>query len=808
MFERTKNLVFSGAAFSTETSLNLFSSPDYRLCLIYGKNGTGKSTISRAFLKLSGTERQEITSAYLEDCSGSKVPYRNDDQLHKIFVFNEDYIQNKVRLKEDGLGTIVMFGKQAELESLIDAAQKAYDAALLEYETVETKAKEYDNSDSPLAPRYYLLRMNHTLSGDQNWAGRERLIIGGRRNASVNDATYENIVRKKPIKAHEEIKTEYQTQFDLLCAARNGDAKITVPVNTRIAVPDNEVIARGLLAQRIEKPELSEREHYLLSLLSEGKNQQIERMQTTFENPDITFCPFCLQPVSTEQKKSLVQSINKILSKIVEEHKTALIKQKISPVVIDFSPFQKLERSIIGRCESALGELNKAIEELNSKVDCKVNNPYASITLEQLNISVKASALNTALEQLEAARIKYNEPLNNLPSLQKRLQELNASRAYYEIEEYYANYLKYKGEKAKVDSELSKKKETKNAKKKVLEDLRIQRRSIKIAIDMINARLRYVFFSTERLKIETDDSGTIYTLRSNGENVKPSDVSTGERNILALCYFFVEMLDNTNADKAFAKEAIVIIDDPISSFDHENRIGIMSLLRSDLEKIIIGNVNSRIVLMTHDLQSAFDLQKAFNEIKNVTEKRGLGKCNSEIFELKERSLNDFHYRKRHEYSELLAEVYRFGMNAPIEMEATIGNVMRRVLEAFSTFVYKKGIDDISISPEILEILGNEKYSEYFSHLMYRLVLNGESHSEERIRTLMDDNDFLEMFSIEEKQQTAKDIICFIYLLNRNHVRSHLNSSGITDSDGVIKTWCETILSPTGGSTSSKVEVSS
>ena len=83
----------------------------------------------------------------------------------------------------------------------------------------------------------------------------------------------------------------------------------------------------------------------------------------------------------------------------------------------------------------------------------------------------------------------------------------------------------------------------------------------------------------------------------------------GERNILALCYFFVEMLDNTEAEKAFSKEAFVVIDDPISSFDHENRIGIMSLLRRDLEKIVVGNSNSRIVLLTHDLQSAFDLQK-------------------------------------------------------------------------------------------------------------------------------------------------------------------------------------------------------
>lgn len=804
MFETTKNLVFTGAAFSTRTSLQLFQSSEHRLCLIYGKNGTGKSTISKAFLKLSGEEIQEITSSYIEDFSGRTISCPSDNQLDKIFVFNEDYIQHKVRLKEDGLGTIVMFGKQAELESQIETAQKAYDVAVSEREGVAKTVAPFNDMTSPVAPRYYLNRINSALSGDQNWAGRERLIVDMRRNASVSTTTYESIVRNKPSQTYEEIKEEYQKQYDLLCAARSGDAKIAVSANKSINVPENEAMVRKLLAQKIEKPELSDRECYLLTLLSEGKNQQIERMQATFENPDTTACPFCLQPVSVEYKDSLVQSIKKILSKIVEEHKNALLTQKISSVSIDFLPFQQLDRTVVERCELALNELNIAIEEINSALDAKISNPYITVELKQLNISSKVSALKTALEQLEAARITYNKPLNDLPSLQKKLRELNVSMAYYEIEGYYSTYLRQKAEKEKVDAELAAKMTAEQEKKRTLEDLQSQRKSIKIAIDMINARLRYVFFSAERLEIKTDDSGTKYTLKSNGVNVKPSDISAGERNILALCYFFVEMLDNTDAEKAFEKEALVVIDDPISSFDHENRIGIMSLLRSDLEKIIVGNANSKIVLMTHDLQSAFDLQKAFDEIKDVINKRGLGKCNSGIFELRERKLNDFRYRKRHEYSELLAEVYRFGMDATIETAATIGNVMRRALEAFSTFVYKKGIDEISMSSEILATLENEQYSEYFSHLMYRLVLNGESHSEERVRTLMDDNDFLEMLSITEKQRTAKDIICFIYLLNPNHVRAHLSSSGIANSDDVIEAWCKNILSFTSRSTSSVV----
>ena len=34
-----------------------------------------------------------------------------NDEENKVFVFNEDYTNNQVRLREDGLGTIVMFGE-------------------------------------------------------------------------------------------------------------------------------------------------------------------------------------------------------------------------------------------------------------------------------------------------------------------------------------------------------------------------------------------------------------------------------------------------------------------------------------------------------------------------------------------------------------------------------------------------------------------------------------------------------------------------------------------------------------------------
>ena len=49
MIRNIKGLKFKGAAFEDETILELFSKEDAtRISLVFGRNGSGKSTVSRA----------------------------------------------------------------------------------------------------------------------------------------------------------------------------------------------------------------------------------------------------------------------------------------------------------------------------------------------------------------------------------------------------------------------------------------------------------------------------------------------------------------------------------------------------------------------------------------------------------------------------------------------------------------------------------------------------------------------------------------------------------------------------------------
>ena len=129
-----------------------------------------------------------------------------------------------------------------------------------------------------------------------------------------------------------------------------------------------------------------------------------------------------------------------------------------------------------------------------------------------------------------------------------------------------------------------------------------------------------------------------YYLKSNGNNVKPKDISLGERNIIALCYFFTQILSNQEVEKLYQTEELIIIDDPVSSFDFENKVGIISFLRYQINRIVRGNQSSKILLLSHDLETVFHLRKALDdagfEIKDYHTEGGKEKNKWHVYTLK------------------------------------------------------------------------------------------------------------------------------------------------------------------------------
>ena len=59
------------------------------------------------------------------------------------------------------------------------------------------------------------------------------------------------------------------------------------------------------------------------------------------------------------------------------------------------------------------------------------------------------------------------------------------------------------------------------------------------------------------------------------------------------------ILENTNEKDEFKEPCLIILDDPISSFDMENKVGLYTFFRMMFDKIIRNNNESKIINFTH-----------------------------------------------------------------------------------------------------------------------------------------------------------------------------------------------------------------
>ncbi len=782
MLEKVKGISIKGRCFTSETQFSFYPESNDRIAIIYGKNGSGKSTLSEGFSFISSGNSSTDISATLLDRSDAPVSLAEES---KIFVFNEKYIDENVKINDDGLGTIILLGGQVDLQSDIDRYTELEKSAKSDLEKAQGDLDQFDQVSSPISPGYHLQRIRNILKS--GWASTDAAIKGNKTNSKVTDAVVKEICELAVSDTVAQLQSQFDEKKSLLKKVSDPTTSYPTPISKIDVAPDFEHILCNLLAQTVEKPELTGREKLILDAIQSGRQSFVESAQKDFRNASTSFCPYCYRPLDEEYKQGLIESINRVLNKDVETHRSELQAVLFPKIKEDYAVFSELDPKLVDLIMTQRNVCVNLIDRYKTFVAEKENNIYTPLHISPLGLESNLEALNVLLMQLEVKRQEFTDAIRKRKNLIDTLIILNKKIAHLQVGQTYRDYQKQLHARKTAESDLDTKQDQYNQIVNHLKNLRQQKARIGLAVNSINNSLDYVFFARGRLSIELKNEK--YYLKSNGKDVKPKDVSLGERNIVALCYFFTEILSNQDVTKLYQDEELVIIDDPVSSFDFENKVGIISFIRYQINRIIKGNAHSKVLIFSHDLATVFDLNKAMDEICQST--KGIAKNKSTTFypaELYNSNLRRF-TKRRSEYGELLGIIYHYAANGEnADNKIAIGNMMRRALEAFSTFTYRKSIEDVLCTPSVLEILGNR--SVYFENLMCRLVLHGESHFEEQVYNLHDDANFYEFISDSEKQRTAKDILCFMYLLNNHHVEAYLR-----DISGAIKkveTWSKGI----------------
>ena len=260
----------SSAYFSNSLLLELFpmhTKPpkNYRVSLLYGKNGSGKSTIAQGFREYRDSVYPKTVDLTPMD-GVSEIEISTSGKPEKFFVFDEEYVSSRVRIKNSGLDAIVLFGEQVELEGQIVELERQIDAKKTEVTLQETECERFSNSSDVNSPEYWLSQIRNKLREANGWAEVGSKIKGQRQNLTVNDAEIERIGNISSSKSLSELQVEFDRLYEQFSAVAADSTQLPIRVRTIFIVGDIGESAKHLLEKVVDRPQLTVREQKLLDL--------------------------------------------------------------------------------------------------------------------------------------------------------------------------------------------------------------------------------------------------------------------------------------------------------------------------------------------------------------------------------------------------------------------------------------------------------------------------------------------------------------------------------------------------------------
>ena len=224
-----------------------------------------------------------------------------------------------------------------------------------------------------------------------------------------------------------------------------------------------------------------------------------------------------------------------------------------------------------------------------------------------------------------------------------------------------------------------------------------------------NEKLHH-FLGRDDLTLSHQDDGSYLIKRPDGSTADNKTLSEGEKTAIGLVYFLTKLRENGNR----IEDTIVVLDDPISSFDSDHLFHANYFIEQECIDA------KQLMIFTHSFKF-FTLLKAWIETKknqfgmflikpivSSGQRRGnIQRCNSVLQ----------HFDS--EYHWLFNEVYEFVQNPKIDYINihTISNISRQLLESFLSFKYgrkklEKCFDEIKDFKDLNKV---RKFVNHYSH---------------------------------------------------------------------------------------------
>jgi len=667
---------------------------DKKINLVYGLNGTGKTTLSNYL--------QDKDNACFSCCSISGL------SNEKVLVYNQKFVtDNFYQDTQRGIFS---------LKSENKAAKEKIDIATQEINKLKNQIKNDElktGSQFDLEKKQEDINILQTSSEEKTWKikndyyGGDRILefcLDGKMGSKKSLFDYISAVQKpanKPEKSTEDLKKEAEaTQGENAKAydenlVKKSDFdfwKIETQEIFKEVIIGNE---NSQVAGLINKLNISD-------WVKKGKeflNEPEEENET---------CPFCQQKTITKELHKEIQNYfdetyqNKITSlenfdKEYWKEYQAVKNLEAELLKIDFvknkeKDFKLLFKNFIDKVSGNWSKISNKIKSPNIIIDLE------SSILEQNALN---DFLDTIVEEIKA----HNEKIKNKQKTKKQIiQEFwEIMRWDYDqtIENHTIQNAKLEKEKSDIETKISEFNIKIDGQKKIIQDEQKEMVNIQDAIDAINSEL--IFFGLDGFSIVPAGEKSYKLKRPNEDIAKFETLSEGEKTVISFLYF-LELCKGKENDDEVVTEKIVVIDDPISSLSHMYVFNVAQLIR----KNFFNDDYKQVFILTHNLYFFHEL---LHKQKDTNAKL-FRLCRSNFSQLSVMNRKDIQ-NEYQSYWQILKD-YDEGKAT----EVILANAMRNILERFFGFIEKNDFN------ELTKELEKEEKNNFFIR-----YINKESHSD-------------------------------------------------------------------------------
>ena len=373
MFENFKKITIKGGCFENDTELELFKKDS--VSVVYGRNGSGKSTIAHSIENLLKPDEEK--SADYTVSSDVAIP---DDKKQSVFIFDEDFVREQVRVEKDGINTIVMLGEQVELDEQIAKKKEELTKKEEEYGKLDEERKKYDNAGENISPLYYFNKLRDALRAEDGWAEIDRQVKGNRVMSRITDDVITTLMGlEEPPDTYEQLRERVMADLNLYLQSENAQA--VVWAKPEVTLPDTLDGLSELLVKPLDAPPLNEREQRLITMLAMHPQHSTQETRQMIEE-GWPFCPLCLREIDEKDKTAITQTLTDILNKEADEYE-GLLRQAMEVFADSVTPLPEfsggLNEKELNSAQTARNNLNRIVAAVRDKIGQRKRNIYEAL---------------------------------------------------------------------------------------------------------------------------------------------------------------------------------------------------------------------------------------------------------------------------------------------------------------------------------------------------------------------------------------------------------------------------------------------